>query len=196
MLASDPRRGRLPDWKPIAMSNEEFLCARCARHMKTCCQTSEIYVTLGDVERIADHIGRRDFFHFRVVTDPVYLEEDDDPVWQEYVVREDNSRRVLKRMPDGDCSLLGPQGCTLPLDVRPLVCRLYPFHYDERGIRDEPASGCPLELLQPGQQLIETLQMKLDDAQRWHKQLYQEIRENESQPVPTAAGSDSPDERR
>ena len=173
------------------MSNEEFLCARCARHMKTCCQTPEIYVTPGDVERIANHIGRRDFAHFRVPTDPVYLEEDDDPVWQEHVVREDNTRRVLKKRPDGDCSLLGPQGCTLPVEVRPLVCRLYPYDYDERGIRDELAGGCPVELLRPGQVLLEVLGMKIDDARRWHKQLYEEIRlENDVPPMPKDEGSD------
>lgn len=167
------------------MSNEEFLCARCARHMKTCCQTPEIYVTPGDVERIANHVGRRDFSHFRVPTDPVYLEQDDDPAWQKHVFREDNSRRVLKKTPDGDCSLLGPQGCTLPWEVRPLVCRLYPYDYDERGIRDELVPGCPLELLRPGQVLLEVLGMKIDDARRWHKQLYEEIRaEKDSRKMP------------
>ena len=158
------------------MSSEEFLCARCARHMKTCCQTPEIYVTPGDAARIAGHVGRNDFWHFRVPTDPVYLEEDDDPVWQEHIFREDSSRRVLKKTPDNDCGFLGPQGCTLPLEVRPLVCRLYPFDYDERGIRDELANGCPVELLRPGQQLLVALDMKIDDARRWHKQLYEEVR--------------------
>jgi Fe-S-cluster containining protein len=172
------------------MSNEEFLCARCARHMKTCCQTPEVYVTPGDVDRIADHIGRRDFFHFRVPTDAAYLEEGDDPVWQKYVFHEDKTRRVLKRMPDGDCSLLGPQGCTLPLEVRPLVCRLYPYDYDERGIRDEPTPGCPIELLRPGMGLMEELDLKLEDARRWHKQLYAEILlEKESQPMPLDTGT-------
>ncbi|MBI2477885.1 MAG: hypothetical protein HYV60_04340 [Planctomycetia bacterium] len=83
---------------------------------------------------------------------------------------------MLKKTPDNDCSLLGPHGCTLPLEVRPLVCRLYPYDYDERGIRDELASGCPLELLRPGQVLLEVLGMKIDDGRRWHKQLYEEIR--------------------
>ncbi len=173
------------------MSNEEFLCARCARHQKTCCQTPEVYVTLGDVERIAGHLGRDDFWHFKVATDPAYLDQGDDPVWQENVIREDNSRRVLKRLPDGDCTLLGPQGCTLPLEVRPLICRLYPYDYDASGIRDDLAPGCPLELLRPGQGLIETLGMKLEVARRWHKQLYEEILLNEdSQPVSNDKGSD------
>lgn len=173
------------------MSNEEFLCARCARHQKTCCQTPEVYVTLGDVRRIAGHIGRNDFWHYNVATEPAYLDQDDDPLWSEHVIREDNSRRVLKRLPDGDCTLLGPQGCTLPLEVRPLICRLYPFDYDAEGIHDDLVPGCPLELLKPGQQLLEALDMKLADARRWHKQLYEEILVHEdSEPVANGTSSD------
>ena len=77
---------------------------------------------------------------------------------------------------DGDCTFLGPQGCTLPLEVRPLVCRLYPYDYSQRGIRDELAPGCPLKLLRPGQGLIDEFDMNLDEARRWHQQLYEEIR--------------------
>lgn len=155
---------------------EEFLCVRCSRHMKTCCQTSEVYATPGDVRRIAEWTGRDDFTEFRVPSDPVYLEQDDDPTWARYVFREDNSRRVLKREESGDCTFLGEQGCRLPLETRPLICRMYPYDYNERGLRDELANGCPLELLRPGQELIEVLDMKLDDARRWHEQLYDEIR--------------------
>jgi uncharacterized protein len=164
------------------MSSEEFLCARCARHMKTCCQTPEIYVTPGDVERLANHTGRRDFYRFRVPSEPTYLEQDDDPVWQDHVFREDNSRRVIIKTPDNDCSFLGSKGCTLPLEVRPLVCRLYPFDYDESGIRSDLAEGCPLELLRPGQPLLVALDMKIEDARRWHKQLYEEIRVEKTRP--------------
>ena len=53
---------------------------------------------------------------------------------------------MLKRQPDGDCTFLGEQGCVLPLETRPLICRLYPYDYSEQGIRDELAAGCPLEL--------------------------------------------------
>lgn len=158
------------------MANEDFLCVRCSRHMQTCCQTCEVYATPGDVERIARHTGRDDFTEFRVPLNPVYAEHDDDTAWQQHVFRKDGSRRVLKRLPDGDCTFLGPQGCTLPLETRPLVCRLYPYDYDEHEIHDELATGCPLELLQPGLGLIQELDMNLDDARRWHKQLYAEIR--------------------
>ena len=63
----------------------------------------------------------------------------------------------------------------MPLETRPIVCRMYPFDYTEAGIADELAPGCPLKLLRPDQGLIEALDMNIDDARRWHKQLYEEI---------------------
>lgn len=31
--------------------------------------------------------------------------------------------------PDGACALLGPRGCTLPVEARPYYCRLFPLWY-------------------------------------------------------------------
>lgn len=156
------------------MSDSEFLCARCARHQRTCCQDTEIYVTLGDVERIAAYTGRRDFVEFSTPS-TLYRDQDDDPVWRDQVFRKDGSRRVLRHQVGGDCTFLGEQGCTLPGNVRPLICRLFPFDYTADGILDEPANGCPVELLMPGQTLLPTLRMERSDAQIWHQQLYAEI---------------------
>jgi Fe-S-cluster containining protein len=144
--------------------------------MKTCCQTAEVYTTPGDVTRISQHTGQRDFTEFRAAGNPDYADQDDDPAWAELVFRDDHSRRVLKKQASGDCTFLGDHGCRLPLEIRPLICRLYPFDYTEAGISDELAPGCPLELLRPGQGLIEALEMNIDDARRWHRQLYEEIR--------------------
>ncbi len=156
-------------------AEEEFLCIRCARHTQTCCQRSEIYATPGDVQRIGHHTGHADFFEFRAPNNPEYLDQDDDPMWREQVFRPDNTRRVLKREPNGDCTFLGTHGCSLPLEVRPLVCRLYPYDYTAAGLTAELSEGCPLELLRPGLGLIDALEMKPADAQRWHRQLYVEI---------------------
>ena len=95
--------------------SEEFLCVRCARHMKTCCQTCEIYTTLGDVQRIAAHVGREDFHEFRAPANPVYIDHDDDPTWRDGVFQADGSRRVLKKQAGGDCTFLGERGCVLPI---------------------------------------------------------------------------------
>lgn len=159
--------------------DEAFLCVRCARHMKTCCQTSEVYVTPGDVRRIAAHVGYEDFHEYRLPEDPVYLKHDDDPIWLERVLRPDGSRRILKRQSNGDCGFLGEQGCRLPLEVRPLICRIYPFDFNEQGIYDTLAKGCPTELLKPGQGLLQALDMDRLAAERWHRQLYDEVRDEE-----------------
>ncbi len=107
----------------------EPLCARCARHQQTCCQDSDIYVTTQDVARISAHVGHSDFTEYRVASDPVYLNEHHDPLWMEKVFRPDGSRRVLKQQSNLDCIFLGKQGCVLPTEVRPLICRLYPSSF-------------------------------------------------------------------
>jgi Fe-S-cluster containining protein len=157
------------------MSNEEFLCARCARHMKTCCQTSEVYATQGDVQRIRQFTGKQDFTEYRIPENRDYSDQSHDPAWAQ-LFREDGSRRILKRQPNGDCFFLGTAGCCLPLQTRPLICRLYPFDYTEQGLTEDLAPGCPLELLRPGSGLIDELEMSENDARQWHKQLYEEIR--------------------
>jgi Fe-S-cluster containining protein len=154
---------------------EESLCSRCARVRKTCCYF-EIYVTPGDVKRIAAYSGRTDFHEFRVPADANYLDQDDDPAWRDQVAGEDGRRRVLKRRAGDACTFLGAHGCTLPLEVRPLVCRLHPYEYTEAGISEELSDSCPTHLLKHGQTLLIALDMNLEVARRWHRQLYAEIR--------------------
>jgi uncharacterized protein len=157
------------------MTQEDFLCIRCSRHMKTCCQTAEVFATLGDVRRIEDYTGQSGFTEFRAPEKDVYADQDDDPVWRDNVFRADGTRRVLKKKANGDCTFLGSSGCVLPLETRPLICRIYPFDYTAEGILSELAPGCPTELLRPWQGLIEALDMKRSDAERWRKQLYDEL---------------------
>jgi uncharacterized protein len=159
----------------LELVQNEFLCVRCSRHMKTCCQTSEVYTTLGDVERISKHSGKNGFTEFRAPTNPNYSDQDDDPIWNKGVFRTNGERRILKRKPNGDCTFLGNAGCELPLEIRPLICRIYPYDYTAYGLREELAPGCPTELLAEGQGLLEALQIPREDAVRWHAQLYHEI---------------------
>lgn len=154
---------------------DDCLCARCARIQETCCQVCEIYVSPGDARRIASHVGRRDFFEDRPPIDARYADQDDDPLWRDQVFRPDGSRRVLKRASSGDCGFLGSAGCVLPLEVRPIVCRLYPFEYDATGLKDELSEGCPMHLIRPDMSLLGELGMNPDDGRRWHAMLYDEI---------------------
>lgn len=155
------------------------ICVRCSFVQDTCCETSEVYVTPGDVRRITTHTGKNGFYEFRVPEDPVYLKHDDDPLWKSRVFRPDGTRRVLRREPGGACTFLGELGCRLPADVRPLLCRLYPYDFNEREILPMLARGCPLELVRPGGHLLGELDMRIEDAQAWHRQLYEEIRDED-----------------
>lgn len=170
------------------VSTAEPLCVRCSKHQKTCCQSREIYTTPGDRERIAAFTGRYDFFRFAPAS-PDHLDQDDDPAWGRYVFRPDGTRRVLQRQANGDCTFLGNAGCVLPLEVRPLVCRLYPYDYTEFGIRSELQHDCPVQLLEPqelvpeerGQvhrdrSLLVVLDMNREHAERWRSKLYRELR--------------------
>ena len=156
-------------------------CAQCASLQKTCCQRAEILVTDGDIHRIAAHTtaAAADFVEFRAPADPAYLEPDDDTNWLRYTVEPDGTRRVLRRREGGDCTFLGEAGCVLPLEVRPLVCRLYPYSYTERGIDGYDDDYCPTALLAPpgsGLTMLTVLGMRIDDGRRWHTMLYAELR--------------------
>lgn len=160
-------------------------CARCARMQKTCCQRAEILVTSGDIARIAAHTGRQDFWSLRAPVDPSYSEPDpDDPNWAAYTTDDRGRRRMLLKQPGGDCSFLGPHGCVLPTEVRPIVCRLYPFAYTERGLDGIDDGYCPTETLiprtQPGATMLTVLGMDPRDGERWRTALYSELRADRS----------------
>jgi uncharacterized protein len=161
--------------------SEEFLCARCAKHTTTCCQDTDIYVTLGDVRRITPHAKGQPFTEFRPPAYPVYDQQLEDPFWHQHVFREDGQRRVLKHQSNKDCFFLGEQGCVLPADARPSICRLYPFDYNADGILPRLASGCPVELLRPDQSLIVELQMDAEHAEQLRRRLYVEMTEKDAE---------------
>lgn len=187
-------------------------CARCASTQKTCCQHAQILVTSGDVRRIAAHTGLDGFHHHARPIDQAVLEHvDSDPNWVRYTVAPDGTRHVLKKQDGihpgasghrgqaGDCTFLGPQGCVLPIETRPFVCRLYPFMYNEwrmEGPGDESKgideSYCPTGMffdrerralpasnLQPGTPrvtMLTVLKMDPRDGERWRAGLYEELR--------------------
>ena len=154
------------------------LCLRCAQHGRTCCQRTEIYVTPQDVQRIRDAAGGEDFFEYCEPGDPGYTDQSDDPPWQIWVVGDHRRRRVLKHDNRGNCVFLTDAGCRLPLEVRPLICRLHPHLYNYQGLYPEISSDCPRELLQPQERLDQLiLGFDRENAIRWHHMLYDEIQQ-------------------
>lgn len=151
------------------------MCEFCAREGKTCCQGRDIYVTKGDVVRISCFLGHKDIFEFRKASDPSYLNNQEDPIWMEYVFRPDTSRRVLKTTPSGDCCFLTNTGCALPMNIRPLVCRIFPLSFHAGGFHPWFEKACPVHLLASGQTLNQNLGITEADAILWHRMLYSEI---------------------
>ncbi len=155
------------------------ICSQCSALGPTCCcKERDILVTVGDIERIEHFIGNSDFFEYRIPVDPAYLDQEDDPNWLGYTIRKDGTRRVLKHASRGVCYFLAENGCRLPLDVRPLVCRLYPFSYTERGIAGI-LSECPEYLLPSEETILDALHMSYDEALPWWDSLYTELRREE-----------------
>lgn len=154
-------------------------CAKCATIQKTCCQTAEILLTSGDVARIQAYSSRTsdDFSEYRAPRDSAYLEVDPaDPDWTRYTVRADGTRHVLKRHSNGDCTFLGEQGCVLPTEIRPLVCRLYPFSYTFERITGSTEEYCPVSrVAPPGMTMLTVLGMNPTDGERWRRTLYEEL---------------------
>jgi Fe-S-cluster containining protein len=160
------------------MVDNAVLCALCALQGKTCCVETDIFVTKGDVRRIFDFTKKHDFYEFRRCATEAYRDQTDDPQWDRQVFRPDGTRRVVKRETSGRCLFLSTTGCTLPLDIRPLVCRLHPHLYNAQGFYPELAPECPIHLLSPGKLPEQTIQgFRQEEAEHWHHLLYQEIME-------------------
>lgn len=160
------------------MGTELWGCAKHAAMGPTCCQTSEVMVTEGDKARITAHLatsGERIAAWWRA-TPPTdaYADDGSDPAWS-LGFHPDGSRPTLVRGADGTCVFLGAAGCRLPVETRPLICRLYPYQYDEGGFTGI-SDRCPKEVVPPGKSILEVLEMNESDARRWHEQLYRELR--------------------
>ena len=109
-------------------------CARCAKAIgKTCCEPGPhehlAMVTRADIARISAHtrLSARRFTVEEAVSQEGAVEfEARWPLYRGYFLRGPVRTLLLAR--DGACVFLDrKRGCSLPLDVRPMACRLYPF---------------------------------------------------------------------
>jgi Fe-S-cluster containining protein len=109
-------------------------CARCAKLLgKTCCEprgTEQLAIlTRADVERIAAHTGlspRRFTLEEGVTEQEAADFETRWPLYRGYFRR--GPLLITLQARDGACVFFNrTRGCMLPVDVRPVACRLYPF---------------------------------------------------------------------
>lgn len=159
------------------MTNPSF-CAECARRGPTCCATRRIVLTPGDVTRIERWCAQCCSAQWsqtpwvQTVESAVFEPAETDPLWDAWLRR--GLVDVLRQGPQG-CVFLGADGCVLPLDVRPLICRLYPFEYTESAIKGVWPHLCPRPEADNTALLLALLGMSAAVADSWRQQLYAEI---------------------
>ncbi len=161
---------------PFMSDNDttEHFCAKCGRLGQTCCQRTQIFLTRGDVARLKA-AGADDIAEYAVPFDSSYTESAAlDPVWGR-IFGPDGRRRVIRHQAGGDCIFLGEKGCRFDVNTRPLVCRLYPFDYNQNAIKGVDAYYCPKPEADNEPLLLALLGMNRDEAEGWRKQLYAEI---------------------
>jgi Fe-S-cluster containining protein len=153
-------------------------CAKHALMGRTCCQDTEVLLTEGDKARIAASVAPgTEFWERTWPGGSSYVDDGSDPTWS-LAFHIDGSRPTLRHRPGGDCVFLGGTGCTLATEVRPLVCRLHPHTYDETGITGVFSKECPVDVVPEGKTLADVVEMDREQAERWRRQLYSEIRED------------------
>ncbi len=131
-----------------------------------------------DEARIRRTIGDEAFTEYAPPADPDYLPDPAlDPVWHRIFAADGGRRRILAHRPGGDCHFLTPTGCRLALEVRPMVCRLYPYDYDDRTIKGVNGHFCPEPERDNPALLLAELTMNRDQAEAWRRELYRDIRE-------------------
>ncbi|MBX5483094.1 MAG: YkgJ family cysteine cluster protein [Myxococcaceae bacterium] len=116
------------------MTGPGSVCARCPKLLgASCCEVKPgehlATLTRADVARIRDHLRRaaHTFVDEEVLSDAEVRDyEARRPLYRGYFRR--GPVRWTLRQHDGACVFHDrARGCVLPVEVRPLACRLYPF---------------------------------------------------------------------
>lgn len=162
-------------------------CSECAKLQTTCCEDvrSEIGVTSGDIRRILEFTGRNDFYHLMpvleenkyILENPANIEKGSE-VYVRYFFDDQGRRNVLKKNEKKACCFLSQDGCALPLDIRPIMCRLYPYHWDDDGNIEITAFGCPKSLFKDEQEIRAELCIPEEEAKKLITVFYAEIMSN------------------
>jgi Fe-S-cluster containining protein len=160
-------------------------CIECAHKGQSCCTNVHIYLTRGDIERIAKVCPAEDFFRLAPLTAD-YEDGGGDPDWNPAILNADGTRRIIRQKPNGDCCFLTPSGCRLSSDVRPLLCRIYPYDFRQSGLCGISHS-CPVAAEPNWLHVLEASEMKQANARDWVARLYEEIHaeKRDTQTAPT-----------
>ena len=130
------------------------VCARCAAAGPTCCQVApgqeEYCFPVSELEksRILDYGPERGGFSLTPNTqsfrDSLFRLFPDDKARLARLFPAGGEHYRLKTRENGDCAFLSPRGCTLPGELRPYYCRIFPLWMAGRGLTLFASQGCKL----------------------------------------------------
>ena len=155
-------------------------CLDCASRNQSCCVNVHIFITSGDIERISQASDIHDFYSSEPLT-PEYFDGGGDPDWNNLILDENGCRKIVRQTETGNCIFLSEKGCRLKPDIRPLLCRIYPYDFTGRKIVGI-SNYCPVSADNSWQEVLNLSQMHYHAAQEWIKQLYDEIYHEKVQP--------------
>lgn len=166
------------------MEEKKSTCAQCAKIQKTCCQEDVTFVALtgGDIERISTYTGREDFYELQAVAEElidIYANparfSEDDRIYVTCLFDSKGRRNILKKNKNNECCFITDTGCLLPHDIRPLICRIYPYEWNDRREVWIEAGYCPKELFKDNEDLIRKVGLSEEEVKRLVNQFYDEI---------------------
>ena len=164
-------------------------CSECSKLQPTCCEYTDICVTDGDIKRISDYSGGNDFYHLMPVSEEMKhyygdyrnVEKGLD-IYYKYLFDEEGKRNILKRVENNRCFFLTPDGCSLPPTAKPIICRLYPYDWnDHKDIWIDP-HYCPKSLFKDEQEIKEYVCLPEAEARRLVDLLYDELTNKQDNP--------------
>lgn len=160
------------------------VCEQCARLQKTCCERSavEVALTEGDIIRIRRFYQADDFYR-RIPVPPELSATYENPdchdasmaLYVSGLFDEQGRRPVLNKQADGCCLFVAEKGCILPVEARPLLCRLYPYDWNDQKALWIQAPYCPRELFDDEADLVQQIGDQKDVALNLVEQLYAEL---------------------
>ncbi|WP_094605228.1 hypothetical protein SPSIL_033010 [Sporomusa silvacetica DSM 10669] len=159
-------------------------CAQCARLQKTCCEreATKIALTGGDIARISQFAGQEDFYELKPVEEElkdVYANPacytEDDYIYVTYLFDDQGRRNILRKNPDQTCCFVTLTGCSLPHDIRPLLCRIYPYDWNDRLEIWIDGSYCPASLFKDEEDMVKKVGLSAAEALELIKLFYAEI---------------------
>lgn len=160
------------------------VCAQCAGRQKTCCERPDIQIALtpGDIQRLRDHCGHAEFFERKAV-EPEFRSHyvnpenhsSNDALYVKHLFDEQGRRPVLLKQADLSCLFVTPTGCSLPHSIKPLLCRIYPFDWNDQLDLWLDSAYCPPELFASEADLIARISEGEAETRELIRLFYREI---------------------